>query len=118
MNAVPVMGAPSHGMVARLRESRLGAPARHPRKATPMNTTPSSTPHISSTTTSDGIAAEGTSGHANWPRSSQQADATRPAGGADQRALVLAGGGAAGSAGEVGLIAGVSDARGDGTEAH
>jgi NTE family protein len=82
-----------------------------------MNTTPSSTPHISSTTTSDGIAAEGTSGHASWPRSNQQADATRPAGGAGQRALVLAGGGAAGSAWEIGLIAGLSDAGVDVTEA-
>src|SRR5215217_3087896 len=82
-----------------------------------MNTTPSSTPHISSTTTSDGIAVEGTPGHGNWPRSNQQVDAIRPAGASDKRALVLAGGGAAGNAWELGLIAGLSDAGVDVTEA-
>src|SRR5580692_9661481 len=59
-----------------------------------MNTTPSSTPRTSSTSTSDDIA-----GHS------------------DQRALVLAGGGAAGNAWELGLIAGLSDAGVDVTEA-
>ena len=82
-----------------------------------MNTTPASTPHISSTTTADGIAVEGTPGHGNWPRSSQQVDALRPAGAADQRALVLAGAGAAGNAWEIGLIAGLSNAGVDATEA-
>jgi NTE family protein len=82
-----------------------------------MNTTPSSTPHISSTTISDGIAVEGTPGHGNWPRSNQQVDATRPAGAPDKRALVLAGAGAAGNAWELGLIAGLSDAGVDLTEA-
>src|SRR5215218_6788661 len=82
-----------------------------------MNTTPSSTPHISSTTTSDGIAVEGTPGHGNWPRSNQQVDAIRPAGASDKRALVLAGAGAAGNAWELGLIAGLSDAGVDLTEA-
>ncbi len=81
-----------------------------------MNTTPSSTPHISSTT-SDGIAVEGTPGHGNWPRSSQQVDAIRPAGASDKRALVLAGAGAAGNAWEIGLIAGLSNAGVDATEA-
>ena len=71
-----------------------------------MNTTASSTPHISSTTTSDGIAVEGTPGHGNWPRSNQQVDAIGPAGASDKRALVLAGAGAAGNAWELGLIAG------------
>ena len=48
-----------------------------------MNTTPSSTPHPTSTTTSDGIAG---------------------------RALVLGGGGSAGNAWEIGVIAGLLDA--------
>ena len=82
-----------------------------------MNTTPSSTPHISSTTTSDGIAVEGTPGHGNWPRSNQQVDAIRSAGASDKRALVLAGAGAAGNAWEIGLIAGLSNAGVDATEA-
>jgi NTE family protein len=56
-----------------------------------MNTTPSSTSRISSTTTSDGNS--------------------------NKRALVLAGGGAAGNAWELGLIAGLSDAGVDVTEA-
>ena len=47
----------------------------------------------------------------------QQADATRQAGNSDKRALVLAGGGAAGNAWELGLIAGLSDAGVDVTEA-
>ena len=82
-----------------------------------MNTTPASTPRISSTTTADGIAVEGTPGHGDWPRSSQQVDALRPAGAADKRALVLAGAGAAGNAWEIGLIAGLSNAGVDATEA-
>src|ERR1700734_2701186 len=55
-----------------------------------MNTTPSSAPRVSSTT---------------------------QAGNSDKRALVLAGGGAAGNAWELGLIAGLSDAGVDVTEA-
>jgi NTE family protein len=47
----------------------------------------------------------------------EQVDATRQAGKSSQRALVLAGGGAAGNAWELGLIAGLSDARVDVTEA-
>jgi NTE family protein len=47
----------------------------------------------------------------------QQVDATRQAGNSDKRALVLAGGGAAGNAWELGLIAGLSDAGVDVTEA-
>ena len=47
----------------------------------------------------------------------QQVDATRQAGNANKRALVLAGGGAAGNAWELGLIAGLSDAGVDVTEA-
>ncbi|WP_426563271.1 patatin-like phospholipase family protein [Angustibacter sp. McL0619] len=55
--------------------------------------------------------------HGNWPTPDQQVDATRPAGNSDKRALVLAGGGAAGNAWELGLIAGLSDAGVDVTEA-
>jgi NTE family protein len=47
----------------------------------------------------------------------QQADATRQAATSTKRALVLAGGGAAGNAWELGLIAGLSDAGVDVTEA-
>jgi NTE family protein len=47
----------------------------------------------------------------------QQVDATRQAGTSTKRALVLAGGGAAGNAWELGLIAGLSDAGVDVTEA-
>ncbi|WP_448810525.1 patatin-like phospholipase family protein [Agromyces bauzanensis] len=61
-----------------------------------MNTTPSSTPRTSPTATSD---------------------ATRPAGTSNTRALVLAGAGAAGNAWQLGLIAGLSDAGVDLTEA-
>src|ERR1700722_3641467 len=58
--------------------------------ATLMNTTPSSTPHSTSTATSDGIAG---------------------------RALVFGGGGSAGNAWEIGVIAGLLDAGLDVTEA-
>ena len=47
----------------------------------------------------------------------QQVDALRHAGNSNKRALVLAGGGAAGNAWELGLIAGLSDAGVDVTEA-
>ena len=47
----------------------------------------------------------------------QQVDAARQAGNSNKRALVLAGGGAAGNAWELGLIAGLSDAGVDVTEA-
>ncbi|GAB3066568.1 patatin-like phospholipase family protein [Intrasporangium mesophilum] len=53
----------------------------------------------------------------NWPAPDQQVDATSQAGSRDGRALVLAGGGAAGNAWELGLIAGLSDAGVDVTEA-
>ena len=82
-----------------------------------MNTTPSSTPHVSSTTASDGIAVSQTPRHRNWPMPDQQVDATRHARNANKRALVLAGGGAAGNAWELGLVAGLSDAGVDVTEA-
>jgi len=73
-----------------------------------MNTTPSSTPHLTSTTP------------VQRPRSDQdqpQVDATRREGGACERALVLGGGGSAGNAWEIGVIAGLFDAGLDVTEA-
>ena len=82
-----------------------------------MNTTPSSTPRISSTSTSDGIAVTRTPRHGNWPMPDEQVDATGQAGNSNKRALVLAGGGAAGNAWELGLIAGLSDAGVDVTDA-
>src|SRR5579862_6037650 len=82
-----------------------------------MNTTPSSAPRISSTSTSDGITVTRTPRHGNWPMPDQQVDAARQAGNSNKRALVVAGGGAAGNAWELGLIAGLSDAGVDVTEA-
>ena len=66
-----------------------------------MNTTPSSTPHLTSTTASD------------RPRSDQdqpRVDATARAHAAGERALVLGGGGSTGNAWLIGVIAGLSDA--------
>ena len=82
-----------------------------------MKTTPSSsTLHFTSTTTSDGIA-EFTPGHVDRPRSDQQVDAVGRARAAGERALVLGGGGGAGNAWEIGVIAGLFDAGLDVTEA-
>ena len=67
----------------------------------PLNTTPSSTPHLTSTTASD------------RPRSDQdqpRVDATRRARAAGERALVLGGGGSTGNAWLIGVIAGLFDA--------
>jgi NTE family protein len=83
-----------------------------------MNTTPSSTPRIISTTTSDGVAVTRTPRQGNWPMPDQQGNATRQAGNPNKRALVLAGAGAVGNAWELGLIAGLSDAGVDVTEAE
>jgi NTE family protein len=69
-----------------------------------VNTTPSSTPHFTSTTAPDGIAE-------------RTFDAIRRARAAGERALVLGGGGAAGNAWEIGVIAGLFDAGLDVTEA-
>ena len=66
-----------------------------------MNTTPSSTPHLTSTTASD------------RPRSDQdqpRVDATKRARAAGKRALVLGGGGSTGNAWLIGVIAGLFDA--------
>jgi NTE family protein len=73
-----------------------------------MNTTPSSTPRFTSTTAS------------NRPRSDQdqpQVDATRRMRAAGERALVLGGGGSAGNAWLIGVIAGLFDAGLDVTKA-
>ena len=73
-----------------------------------MNTTPFSTLHFTSTTASD------------RPRSDQdqpQVDATRRVRAAGERALVLGGGGSAGNAWVIGVIAGLFDAGLDVTEA-
>ena len=73
-----------------------------------MNTTPSSPLHFTSTTASD------------RPRSDQdqpQVDATRRVRAAGERALVLGGGGSAGNAWLIGVIAGLFDAGLDVTEA-
>ena len=84
-----------------------------------MNTTPSSILRSTSTTASDGIA-EHTFTPGDRPRSDQdprQADAIGRARAAGGRALVLGGGGAAGNAWEIGVIAGLVDAGLDVTEA-
>ncbi len=73
-----------------------------------MNTTPFSTLHFTSTTASD------------RPRSDQdqlQVDATRRVSAVGERALVLGGGGSAGNAWLIGVIAGLFDAGLDVTEA-
>ena len=65
-----------------------------------MNTTPSSTPHLTSTTASD------------RPRSDQdqpRVDAKKRAPAAGERALVLGGGGSTGNAWLIGVIAGLFD---------
>ena len=66
-----------------------------------MNTTPSSAPHLTPTTASDG------------PRSDQdqpRVDTATPARAARERALVLGGGGSTGNAWLIGVIAGLFDA--------
>jgi NTE family protein len=73
-----------------------------------MNTTPSSTPPFTSTTAS---------GRPGSGQDQPQADATRRVRAAGGRALVLHGGGSAGNAWEIGVIAGLFDAGLDVTEA-
>jgi NTE family protein len=73
-----------------------------------MNTTPSSGLQLTSTTASDRTSSD---------QDQPQVDATKRVRAAGERALVLAGGGAAGNAWELGLIAGLSDAGVDVTEA-
>src|SRR5436309_15580193 len=78
------------------------------RKATPMNTTPSPTPHLTSTTASERPRSD---------RDQPQVDATRRVRAAGERALVLGGGGSTGNAWLIGVIAGLFDAGLDVTEA-
>jgi NTE family protein len=72
-----------------------------------MNTTPSPDLHFTSTTASDGRS----------DKDQPQPGTTMRARGGGERALVLGGGGAAGNAWEIGVIAGLSDAGLDVTEA-
>jgi NTE family protein len=81
-----------------------------------MNSTPS-TPRTTSTTTPDGIAVTRRPQQGNWPMPGQQLDASRPAADSAKRALVLAGGGAAGNAWQLGLVAGLAEAGVDVTKA-
>jgi len=73
-----------------------------------MNTTPSSTPRFTSTTAS---------GRPSSDQDQPQADATGRVRAAGERALVLGGGGSAGNAWLIGVIAGLFDAGLDVTEA-
>ncbi len=82
-----------------------------------MTTTPSSAPRVPSTTIPDGTHAPGTAGHDNRHMPAQQVDTPPRADIPQRRALVLGGGGAAGNAWEIGLIAGLSDAGVDVTRA-
>ncbi len=66
-----------------------------------MNTTPSSTPHLTSTTASDGPTSD---------QVQPRVDATQRARAAGERALVLGGGGSTGNAWLIGVIAGLFDA--------
>lgn len=66
-----------------------------------MNTTPSSTPHLTSTTASD---------RPRFDQDQPQADATKQERTAGERALVLGGGGSTGNAWLIGVIAGLFDA--------
>ncbi len=66
-----------------------------------MNTTPSSTPHLASTTASDPPRSD---------RDQPRVDATHAARAAGERALVLGGGGSTGNAWLIGVIAGLFDA--------
>src|ERR1017187_10390649 len=63
------------------------------------------------------VAAIDAPGHGDRPRADQQVDASRRSRAAGERALVLGGGGSAGNAWEIGVIAGLFDAGLDVTEA-
>ncbi|MGH8880722.1 MAG: patatin-like phospholipase family protein, partial [Stackebrandtia sp.] len=73
-----------------------------------MNTTPSSTPHFSSTPAADRPGPD---------QDQPQPDATRRAPAAGERALVLGCGGSTGNAWLIGVLAGLFDAGMDVTEA-
>ena len=73
-----------------------------------MNTTPSSTRHLTSTTASD---------RSRSAQDQPQVDATRRVRAAGERAVVLHGGGSAGNAWEIGVVAGLFDAGLDVTDA-
>ena len=82
-----------------------------------MNTTPSSTPRSGSKATSDGLPDAPTRRDGNWPTPDERGEVNGQAGRSNRRALVLAGGGAAGNAWELGLVAGLSAAGVDVTRA-
>jgi NTE family protein len=73
-----------------------------------MNTTPFSTPHVTTTAASDRLRSG---------QEQRQVDDMRRARAAGERALVLGGGGSAGNAWSIGVIAGLLDAGLDVTEA-
>src|SRR6185312_12046204 len=77
------------------------APATIWRKATPMHTTPTPTPHVLSMTGAGQPAAV---------QDTPQLDATSRTRAAGERALVLGGGGSTGNAWLIGVMAGLSDA--------
>ena len=66
-----------------------------------MNATPSSTPHLTSTTVSDQPTSD---------QDQPEVDATRRVPAAGERALVLGGGGSTGNAWLIGVVAGLLDA--------
>src|ERR1700737_4398735 len=66
-----------------------------------MNTTPTSTPHLASTTASD---------RPRYDQDQPRVDATKRARPAGERALVLGGGGSTGNAWLIGVVAGLFDA--------
>src|SRR5215216_5402224 len=73
-----------------------------------MNTTPSSTPHLTSTTATDALRSD---------QDQPQLDATTRVRATSERALVLGGGGSTGNAWLIGVIAGLFEAGLDVTEA-
>ena len=83
-----------------------------------MNTTPSSTRRFTSTTASDGTERTFTLGdRSRSDQDQRQVNAIKWARAAGARALVLGGGGSAGNAWEIGVIAGLFDSGLDVTEA-
>lgn len=83
------------------------------------NTTPPSARRSRSTPPSDGVGGPASAPRpGNWPLLDRQVEPPSRARSSSQRALVLAGGGAAGNAWELGLIAGVSERGVDLTEAE
>jgi hypothetical protein len=108
MNAVSAVGAPLQCSIARLRQSPPGAPARHFAKGDSREHNTFFCSPFTTTTASDRRRSD---------QDQLQADATRRVRAAGERALVLGGGGSAGNAWLIGVIAGLFDAGLDVTEA-